>query len=304
VTLEEVVHQGYAWCADEISRLRTDAAAKDARIAELEATELARQLASCRRMLDQITDKSVLAALRDANARAEQAEKRVGELEAHIREQNDKWADDVLRVEQAEKRVGELEGERDQLKWAILNAGDVSFVGVPELSARIASLESALSAMEGHDKPCYYCGERCSRLSAFSSKWPVALCHEDEPGVVKWHHDGCVSERLARIASLETALSAMEGEIASHEDESIEKDRLSADMLERRNARIASLEKSVTVLREVLAFAEGSVAASAYRELHEPPFKHGRAQEALEKVRAALQQTEPSEDIPRQRETE
>jgi hypothetical protein len=171
-------------------------AAKDARIAELEATELARQLASCRRMLDQITDKGVLAALRDANARVEQAEAQLAEAKERIACYWNPTAvawqleAEKMRNELAEAKssLSAMEGERDQLKWAILNAGDVSFVGVPELSARIASLE-----------------------------------------------------------------------------------------------------KSVAMLREVLAFAEGSVAASAYRELHEPPFKHGRAQEALEKVRAALQ---------------
>jgi len=49
---------------------------------------------------------------------------------------------------------------------------------------------------EGHDEPCYYCGEYCNSLAGNPSLWPVALCHTDEPGVVKWHHTGCVSERL------------------------------------------------------------------------------------------------------------
>ena len=50
--------------------------------------------------------------------------------------------------------------------------------------------------MEGHNEPCYYCGEQCSSLSALPSRWPIPLCHADEPGKVKWHHIGCVSERL------------------------------------------------------------------------------------------------------------
>lgn len=52
------------------------------------------------------------------------------------------------------------------------------------------------SGAEGHDKPCHYCGEPCNSFAANPSLWPIPLCHADEPGVVKWHHIGCVSERL------------------------------------------------------------------------------------------------------------
>ncbi len=50
--------------------------------------------------------------------------------------------------------------------------------------------------MEGHDKPCYYCGEPCNGLAGNPSRWPIPLCHRDEPGWVKWHHIGCVTSRL------------------------------------------------------------------------------------------------------------
>ena len=49
---------------------------------------------------------------------------------------------------------------------------------------------------EGHDKPCYYCGQPCDGLAGNPNKWPIPLTHRDEPGVVKWHHIGCVSRRL------------------------------------------------------------------------------------------------------------
>jgi hypothetical protein len=49
---------------------------------------------------------------------------------------------------------------------------------------------------EGHGKPCYYCGEPCNSLAGNPNLWPLAFCHRDEPGKVKWHHTGCVTERL------------------------------------------------------------------------------------------------------------
>lgn len=59
--------------------------------------------------------------------------------------------------------------------------------------------------MEGHDEPCYYCGEPCSSVAANPGRWPIPLCHADEPGKVKWHHIGCVSERLIENGGHEAA---------------------------------------------------------------------------------------------------
>ncbi len=61
--------------------------------------------------------------------------------------------------------------------------------------AQQAELKAGLSH-EGHDKPCYYCGEPTNAFAGNPGRWPVALPHADEPGVVKWHHGGCVSRRL------------------------------------------------------------------------------------------------------------
>ncbi|MCC6360644.1 MAG: hypothetical protein IT450_18040 [Phycisphaerales bacterium] len=57
-----------------------------------------------------------------------------------------------------------------------------------------------LAAMEQRDRdgPCYYCGEMTEKHAGNPSRWPVYLCHADEPGVAKPHHAGCVSERLAQ----------------------------------------------------------------------------------------------------------
>ena len=54
-------------------------------------------------------------------------------------------------------------------------------------------------SLQGHEQPCYYCGEPCDSLAANPSKWPIGLCHSDEAGKVKWHHEGCIAYRV-RIA--------------------------------------------------------------------------------------------------------
>lgn len=70
---------------------------------------------------------------------------------------------------------------------------------------------------EGHGQPCYYCGEPCDGFAGEPSRWPVGLPHKEAPGVVKWHHAGCVMERLdafaaGRRAGLEEAAKTAEAE--------------------------------------------------------------------------------------------
>lgn len=57
--------------------------------------------------------------------------------------------------------------------------------------------------IEGHDQPCYYCKKPCDTFAASPSLWPLPLCHVDDPGKVKWHHTGCVMERLIENCSIE-----------------------------------------------------------------------------------------------------
>ncbi|MFI5296483.1 MAG: hypothetical protein ACHREM_00175 [Polyangiales bacterium] len=94
---------------------------------------------------------------------------------------------------------------------------------VRNLLATIAALherESATSGrFEGHDEPCYYCKETCDSLAGNPSRWPIALCHEDDPGVVKWHHVGCVSDRLHRIADAESDNAALKDTVSRLNDE-------------------------------------------------------------------------------------
>ena len=49
---------------------------------------------------------------------------------------------------------------------------------------------------QGHDEFCEFCGERCNGFAGNPSEWPIALCHPDGTGIVKWHHERCVSERI------------------------------------------------------------------------------------------------------------
>lgn len=50
---------------------------------------------------------------------------------------------------------------------------------------------------------CYYCNKPVNNLAANPNQWGIPLCHKDEPGKVKPHHIGCVSERLATLKDYE-----------------------------------------------------------------------------------------------------
>jgi hypothetical protein len=57
-------------------------------------------------------------------------------------------------------------------------------------------LDAQGTAPEGHDEPCAFCGKPCSSLAGDPSQWPLGFAHPDGTGVCKWHHVGCVVERL------------------------------------------------------------------------------------------------------------
>ena len=89
---------------------------------------------------------------------------------------------------------------------------------IDELIAEIERLQAELETAQapnpanGHDQPCYYCGELCNAVAGNPEKWPIPLCHPEEPGKVKWHHVGCVSERLRKIERLPAELEAVRAE--------------------------------------------------------------------------------------------
>lgn len=91
------------------------------------------------------------------------------------------WASGPGFVQRAEDAVQRWKEWRDMI---------AEFIDAPLLPPDLQNL------MAGHGALCYYCGKPCDCLSANPSLWPVGLCHTDDPGVVKWHHSGCVSSRL------------------------------------------------------------------------------------------------------------
>lgn len=54
------------------------------------------------------------------------------------------------------------------------------------------------STIAGHGKTCAFCGEKCSVIHAKPSRWPVAFTHPGDNGVVRWHHIGCVQDKIFR----------------------------------------------------------------------------------------------------------
>lgn len=93
---------------------------------------------------------------------------------------------------------------------------------------------------EGHEQLCYYCGKPCNSLHGNPSLWPIPLCHPNEPGVVKWHHIGCVSERLEQGDLLKQAIDAANSMIGHQANEN---DRLVAALLK----KIDELETQVAL---------------------------------------------------------
>jgi hypothetical protein len=87
--------------------------------------------------------------------------------------------------------------ERLRLRQEITEDGwkDTLFSEAADYIARLTA------STEGHDEPCYYCGEPCDALAGNPSLWPLGFPHKDDPGVVKWQHVGCVLARLPENAA-------------------------------------------------------------------------------------------------------
>lgn len=67
---------------------------------------------------------------------------------------------------------------------------------------------------EGHNEPCYYCGEPCDSVAGDPSRWPLGFPHADDPGVVKYQHVGCVVSRLDAPAPQGVELETTPDELA------------------------------------------------------------------------------------------
>lgn len=92
-----------------------------------------------------------------------------------------------------------VQAVRDALVWA----HDKALTYEARHSALRERLERAESSTDGR---CYYCGEQTNTLIGDPSMWAMRFCHADDPGVVKYHHTGCVTERLKRLERAEEAL--------------------------------------------------------------------------------------------------
>ena len=99
--------------------------------------------------------------------------------------------------------IGEMRSECLTFEQDVHNAEFVAAAANYITPATLAALREreGEELSEGHGQPCYYCGKPCNNLTGRCGQWAVGLCHEDEPGVVKWHHDQCVSERLAALTA-------------------------------------------------------------------------------------------------------
>ena len=92
--------------------------------------------------------------------------------------------------------------------YHVPNATNLSIIAKLQASIRkerahVKKLEAGITQFpgQGHDRPCYYCGEKTNGLAGNPGLWPIPLCHADEPGKVKWHHSSCVTDRLVENQS-------------------------------------------------------------------------------------------------------
>ena len=101
-------------------------------------------------------------------------------------------------------------------------------------------IERLKKRSEGHDKPCFDCGRRTNDLSGDPGQWSIPLCHSGHPGVVQWHHAGCVSNRLAERDALKARLDALPDLVA---DRMIEVLRNERDTLGRADKALCQCEQ-------------------------------------------------------------
>jgi hypothetical protein len=110
---------------------------------------------------------------------------------------------------------------------------------IRQLTLEDCRVEICPAPHEGHNEPCYYCGEKCNGFAGDPSKWPIPLCHVDDPGRVKWHHIGCVDERLHQVESLSARVAELQHDITRQMDVATEH----VNRAEAAEAQVAELRK-------------------------------------------------------------
>jgi hypothetical protein len=80
----------------------------------------------------------------------------------------------------------------------------------PQIKLPFKSLETP----EGHRKLCYYCNKECNSFAGDPAQWPIGFLHKEEPGKLKWHHSGCVTDRLNYLEKLKDTIIEMAAQAA------------------------------------------------------------------------------------------
>lgn len=177
--------------------------------------------------------------------------------------------------------------------------------------------EARREGHEGHDAPCYYCGQPCNTYAGNPGLWPLGFTHEDEPGVVKWHHTGCVQGRLRELERVKAEMAETWNVIGGppeHPEEDPEVSTLPAAVrvtleyereqlaLAREHLKIAEQErdeyKLTTETIKAALFLIDATAEETVAEIRALKKAESRDGAALEKVRKLLGTTVAAEKVP------
>jgi hypothetical protein len=189
----------------------------------------------------------------------------------------------------AESRVSDLEADLKAQTHETKRLEEAYDDLRTDLEAKLAEVAVA----QGHDEPCFYCKEPCDSFAGNPGKWPIPLCHADDPGRVKWHHVDCVTDRLrngerAERAEQEskTALDILNSYRGAY--------TLEKEAKERAEQVLAEAASELELRKQQLSTAEQSESFQCSRAIREQEravsLERGLAQTAarLERVTRAL----------------
>lgn len=93
-------------------------------------------------------------------------------------------------------------------------------LAIRHLDPLAAACTCARPQVEPINDPCYWCGEPTNGLAGDPGEWPIFLCHAENPGVVKAHHERCVMDRLERqpVAEEGSVVAALTANVIENRD--------------------------------------------------------------------------------------